>query len=197
MFSSRNFLIRGATKSLVNQVCLRSLCTFGPPVIRMGDCLPHCDLYEDFPNNTIQMHEFAKGKNLVIFGVNGAFAPTCTKTHLAAFLKVAPTMKKDGIHEIICLSVNDAYVMGAWAKACKTKGKIRMFADPTGTFTYYMGLGMNMATLGGYRAMRFTMVVVDNCVKEIHVERDGVSFSCTLPDYLCYKKYLKTEGMKS
>ena len=196
MFPFRNINCK-VRKSVLKQICRCTAKTCKPETIRVENCLPLCEVYEDYPNNTIQIAEFVKGKNVVMFGVNGAFAPGCTKTHLKSDLEAASTMKKNGVDEIICISVNDAYAMGAWAKNQKTKEKIRMFADPTGYFTYSLGLGMNLKLLGGYRAKRFSMMIVNCIVKEMHVEEDGVSFACTLADNLFYQSHIKPKGLKS
>lgn len=194
MFPSRKFMIGEAVRSLVKQMHVRSVSSEVPAVIRVGETLPHGELYEDFPTNVIQMPDFARGKNIVMFGVSGAFSPGCSKTHLKGYLKAATTMKNNGVDEIICVSVNDAYVMGAWAAQHNTKSKIRMFADPTGCFIYSLGLGMNLTQLGGFRAMRFSMVIINAIVREIHVEPDGIGLCCALADALNYKIHLRSKS---
>ncbi|KAJ8730006.1 hypothetical protein PYW07_017044 [Mythimna separata] len=189
-------MFRQGTGSLIKQVRRFSAQNPppGPQLIRVGDYLPKCDLYEDFPSNSVHMPDFVKGKNVIMFGVPGAFSPGCSKTHVPEYVRASNQMKKNGIDEIICVSVNDPYVMGAWADHQKTRKKIRMLADPSGKFIYSLGLGMHIPSFGGFRARRFAMVVVDSMVKELHIEPDGVGLCCTLAHVLSYKKYIENKN---
>ncbi|KAJ8728237.1 hypothetical protein PYW08_016622 [Mythimna loreyi] len=193
MYFFRKYVVREAKRPLIKKV--RGFCyDTQPAAIRLGESLPQCELYEDFPTNTIHMPDFVMGKNVILFGVPGAFCPGCSKTHVPEYVQAAETMKKKGIDEIVCVSVNDPYVMGAWAQSQNTKRKIRMLADPGGAFIYALGLGMNLPSLGGFRSRRFSMVLVNNVVQELHVEPDSVGLSCSLAHVLGYKNYIRSKS---
>lgn len=111
------------------------------------------------------------GKKVVLFAVPGAFTPTCSAKHLPGFLEKADDLKKKGVDEIVCLSVNDAFVMGAWGENQKASGKVRMLADGNGDFTKAVGLTLDGSGFGmGLRSQRYAMVVQDGVVKELLVE---------------------------
>ncbi|MBK7972852.1 MAG: peroxiredoxin [Deltaproteobacteria bacterium] len=111
------------------------------------------------------------GKKVVLFAVPGAFTPTCSAKHLPGFLEKADDLKKKGVDEIVCLSVNDAFVMGAWGENQKASGKVRMLADGNGDFTKAVGLTLDGSGFGmGLRSQRYAMIVQDGVVKELLVE---------------------------
>ncbi|XP_068632515.1 peroxiredoxin-5, mitochondrial [Battus philenor] len=156
--------------------------------IKVGDSLPSVDLFEDSPANKVNICDLISGKKVVLFAVPGAFTPGCSKTHLPGYVQNADKMKSDGVGEIVCVSVNDPYVMAAWGAQHNTKGKIRMLADPSGNFIKALDLGTNLPPLGGFRSKRFSMVINDGKVEELNVEPDGTGLSCSLADKLKYKK---------
>ena len=156
--------------------------------IKVGDMLPSMDLFEDSPANKVNTCELTAGKKVVLFAVPGAFTPGCSKTHLPGYVQIADKMKSDGVSEIVCVSVNDPYVMAAWGNQHNTKGKVRMLADPNGTFIKSLDLGTNLPPLGGFRSKRFSMVINDSKVEELNVEPDGTGLSCSLADKLKIKK---------
>ncbi|KAK3245678.1 hypothetical protein CYMTET_44768 [Cymbomonas tetramitiformis] len=94
-----------------------------PPQI--GDSIPDVTLYENTPNEAISLKELCAGKKVIIFGVPGAFTPTCSKDHLPSFLAQYDAIKLKEVAEIICVSVNDPFVMAAWGESYPTTGKIR------------------------------------------------------------------------
>ncbi len=111
------------------------------------------------------------GKKVVMFALPGAFTPTCSAKHLPGFLEKADEIKKKGVDEIVCLSVNDAFVMGAWGTANNAKGKVRMLADGNADFTKAVGLVFDGSGFGmGLRSQRYAMIVQDGVVKELLVE---------------------------
>nr|CAH7757149.1 unnamed protein product [Callosobruchus chinensis] len=120
----------------------------------VGNLLPNVELYEDNPTNKINLVDLVTGKKVIIFGVPGAFSPSCSKSHLPGFVSKADEFRQKGVDEIICISVNDAFVMGAWAKAQNTTGKVRMLADPTAALAKALDLTMNVEGLGGTRSKR-------------------------------------------
>jgi peroxiredoxin len=112
------------------------------------------------------------GKKVVLFAVPGAFTPTCSQAHLPGYVALADKMKAQGVDDIICLSVNDAFVMDAWGKASNAE-HVTMLADGNGSFAKAIGLDMNTDAFGGVRAQRFSMLVEDGTVKVLHVEDAG------------------------
>lgn len=142
--------------------------------IKVGDSLPSdLKLKEmgDGGPKDVSVGEIFKGKKVVLFAVPGAFTPTCSMKHLPGFLEQASAIRAKGVDEIVCLSVNDAFVMGAWGNTNNAKGKVRMLADGNGEFTKAMGLSLDASGFGmGLRSQRYAMIVQDGKVKELLVE---------------------------
>ncbi|CAK4066319.1 unnamed protein product [Aphanomyces euteiches] len=132
----------------------------------------------------VDVQKEAAGKTIAIVGVPGAFTPTCSNNHLPAYVEHYDDFKAAGVDEIWCLSVNDAFVMGAWGKDQKTGGKVRMIADGDGAFAEATGLVLSLKGHGlGVRSQRYSMLVKDGVVKSINVEVGGqlkVSDAATL-----------------
>jgi len=151
--------------------------------IKVGDKLPDGTLTEmietETPGCTIgpnafQVSNLTKGKRIVIFGLPGAFTPTCSAKHVPSYTANYDKLKAKKVDEIWCVSVNDAFVMGAWAKDQKSQGKVRMMADGSAVFTKAMGLEMDLAARGmGMRSQRYSMLVDDGVVKSLNVETPG------------------------
>jgi glutaredoxin/glutathione-dependent peroxiredoxin len=124
------------------------------------------------PEN-LSSDELFKGKKVVLFGLPGAFTPGCSKAHLPGFVVNADKIKAKGIDTIVCMSVNDAFVMGAWGKA-QNADEVVMLADGNGEFTKALGLEMDATGYGmGMRSKRFSMIVDDGVVKHLAVEPAG------------------------
>jgi peroxiredoxin len=142
--------------------------------IKVGDSLPVDIKLKEMGEGGVKdvtVGEIFKGKKVVLFAVPGAFTPTCSMKHLPGFLEQASAIKAKGVHEIVCLSVNDAFVMGAWGKANSVAGKIRMLADGNGDFSKAIGLALDASGFGmGTRSQRYAMIVQDGTVKELFVE---------------------------
>ncbi len=119
------------------------------------------------------------GRKVVLFGVPGAFTPTCSKNHLPGFLANIDTIKAKGVDTIACVAVNDIHVVNAWAKHAGVDGKIVMLADGNGDFTRAVGLNINLQAAGmGERSMRYSMIVDNGVVKKLNVEdKSGVNVS--------------------
>jgi len=116
--------------------------------------------------------EFFKGKKVVLFGVPGAFTPTCSNQHLPGFIEKADAIRAKGVDDIICMSVNDAFVMGAWGKDRGAGDKVRMIADGNGDLAKALGLDFDGSGIGfGIRAQRFALIAVDGVVKKLAVEK--------------------------
>ncbi len=142
--------------------------------IKAGDMLPlDLKLKEmgDGGPKDVTVGEIFKGKKVVVFAVPGAFTPTCSMKHLPGFVEQADAIKAKGVNDIVCLSVNDAFVMGAWGKDQKAGGKVRMLADGNGEFTKAVGLSLDASGFGmGARSQRYAMIVNDGKVQELLVE---------------------------
>ncbi|XP_057326010.1 peroxiredoxin-5, mitochondrial [Microplitis mediator] len=153
-------------------------------VISVGDKIPSVDLYEDAPSNKVNAAELSSGKKVIIFGVPGAFTPGCSKTHLPGYIAKAGELKSKGIDEIVCVSVNDPFVMSAWGKDQGAEGKVRMLADTNAEFTKAIDVAMDLAVLGGTRSKRYSLVVDNGIVKEVNIEPDNTGLSCSLADHI-------------
>jgi len=142
--------------------------------INVGDTLPmDLKLKElgDAGPKDVTVGEIFKGKRVVVFAVPGAFTPTCSMKHLPGFLEQSRAIRGKGVDEIVCLSVNDAFVMGAWGKANDATWKVRMLADGNGEFTRAVGLALDASGFGmGSRSQRYAMVVKDGKVEHLAVE---------------------------
>jgi peroxiredoxin len=141
--------------------------------IKVGDTLPDVKLKElgEGGPKDVSLGELTKGKRVVFFAVPGAFTPTCSMKHLPGFVEQAEAIRKKGVDEIACVSVNDAFVMGAWGKASGAGGKVRMLADGNGEFTKAVGLALDASGFGmGQRSQRYAMIVKDGKVVELLVE---------------------------
>ncbi len=144
--------------------------------IKPGDKIPSTKLYEMGADGSepISSDELFAGKKVAMFGLPGAFTPTCSAQHLPGYVQNADAIRGRGIDEIVCFSVNDAFVMGAWAKDQGTAGKVRMIGDGSADFTKAAGLELDRSSAGmGLRCQRFLMVVNDGIVESIDVEAPG------------------------
>ena len=162
-------------------------------MIKVGDTLPGVTLSEysevegngcSLGPNPVDVQKAAAGKTLVIFAVPGAFTPTCSAKHVPSYLENADALKAAGVDEIWCLSVNDPFVMGAWARDQKSVGTIRMLADGDAAFAKATGLTLDLNGKGlGLRSNRYSMLVKDGKVVTLNVEAPGkfeVSDAATL-----------------
>jgi 2-Cys peroxiredoxin 5 len=131
----------------------------------------------------VDFSQLCAGKKVVVFGVPGAFTPGCSKTHLPGYVSAAGAIKAKGVAEIVCLSVNDPFVMAAWGSAQGADGKVRMLADTNGELTAALGLGIDLSkALGSVRTKRFSAVIDDGVVTALNVEPDGTGLTCSLAD---------------
>jgi glutaredoxin/glutathione-dependent peroxiredoxin len=151
--------------------------------IKVGDRLPEGTLTEFYEQeapgcsvgpNSFKVADLVKGKKVVIFGLPGAFTPTCSAKHVPSYVAAHDRLQAKGVDEIWCLSVNDAFVMGAWGRDQKAGGKVRMMADGSGTYTKALGLELDLIARGmGVRSQRYSMLVDNGVVKALHVEQPG------------------------
>ena len=141
--------------------------------IKVGDKIPSVGLATMGPEGPkpVTTDEFFKGKKVVIFGLPGAFTPTCSKTHLPGFINNAEALKKKGVDAVACISVNDPFVMDAWGKSLHADGKVTMLADGSAAFAKATGLELDLTARGmGMRSQRYSMVVDNGVVKKIDIE---------------------------
>ena len=152
-------------------------------MIKVGDTLPNGSLSEfiavetagcTIGPNTFSVSDMVKGKKIAVFGLPGAFTPTCSAKHVPSYITNYDALKAKGVDEIWCVSVNDAFVMGAWAKDQHAEGKVRMLADGSAAWTKALGLEFDLTAKGmGLRMQRFSMLVVDGVVKTLNLEGPG------------------------
>ncbi len=152
-------------------------------MIQVGQRLPEGTLTEyvevegngcSIGPNAFQVADLVKGKKIVIFGLPGAFTPTCSAKHLPGYIQEIDAFRAKGVDEVWCFAVNDAFVMHAWGEQQGAGGKVRMMADGSATYTKALGLELDLVARGmGVRCQRFAMVVDDGVVKTLNVEAPG------------------------
>ena len=170
-------------------------------MIKIGDTLPATTLMEyvevegngcSLGPNAVNVAQATAGKTIAVFAVPGAFTPTCSAQHVPGFVEKAAEFKAAGVDEIWCLAVNDAFVMGAWAREQKTAGKVRMLADGDAAFAKATGLTLDLNGKGlGLRSNRYSMLVKDGKVVQLNNEAPGkfdVSDAATLLAQIIIKK---------
>jgi peroxiredoxin len=151
--------------------------------ISIGDRLPEATLTEFIESetegcalgpNSFKVSDLVKGKKIVIFGLPGAFTPTCSAKHVPGYIEHADALKAKGVDEIWCVAVNDAFVMGAWGREQKSTGVVRMMGDGSASFTKAVGLELDLTERGmGIRSRRYSMLVDDGVVKQLNLEEAG------------------------
>jgi len=154
--------------------------------VKVGDKVPSATLMEmqEGGPKPVKTDDLFAGKKVVLFALPGAFTPTCSAKHVPGFVQNAQALKAKGIDEIACVSVNDAFVMGAWGKDQKSDGKVRMLADGNGDFTRAMGLELDGSRFGmGKRSQRYAMIVDNGVIKELNVEEAG-AFSVSSAEHV-------------
>lgn len=144
--------------------------------IAVGDKVPSVDLYrmgEKGPETVAATELFAHRKT-VLFAVPGAFTPTCSQAHLPGYVVKADEFRSKGVDQIVCLSVNDAFVMDAWGGQQNAEERVMMVADPNAEFTAAVGLELDLVKRGlGRRSQRYAMLIEDNIVTRLAVEDAG------------------------
>ena len=141
--------------------------------IAVGDAIPEVTVHVmgDSGPETKSSKDLLAGRKVVLFALPGAFTPTCSAKHLPGFIDAAPQFFQKGVNEIICLSVNDAWVMDAWGKAQGAGGKVTMVADGNGDLSRALGFVADMSGSGfGERSIRYAMVAEDGVVTHLNVE---------------------------
>ncbi len=152
-------------------------------MLKVGDHLPAASLQEfievegngcSLGPNSFDVAQLTAGKTIAVFALPGAFTPTCSAKHVPGYVAQAEAFKAAGVDEIWCVSVNDAFVMGAWGREQQTAGKVRMMADGSAAFAQATGLTLDLTARGmGLRSNRYSMLVKDGVVKSLNVEGPG------------------------
>jgi len=152
-------------------------------MLKVGDKLPAGSLQEfievegngcSIGPNSFDIEKATAGKKIAIFALPGAYTPTCSAKHVPGYAAKADELKAAGVDEIWCVSVNDAFVMGAWGRDQKTGGKVRMMADGSAAFAQATGLTLDLTARGmGLRSNRYSMLVDNGVVKTLNVEAPG------------------------
>ena len=150
-----------------------------PPMITIGTRLPEASLSETtefgeacpLSPKPVSVTEATKGKRIAIFGLPGAYTPTCSAQHVPGYLKNLEALKAKGVDEVWCIAVNDGFVMAAWGRDEKAIGKIRFLGDGSADFAKKLGLELDLTAAGmGMRMKRFSMFVDDGVVKQLNIE---------------------------
>lgn len=145
-------------------------------MIQVGDHIPDTtvmQMTENGPSPIVASEVIGAGR-VVLFATPGAFTPTCSAQHLPGFLEKYEELKAKGVDQLVCMAVNDVFVVDAWSKASQTAGKVTMIADGNGDFARAMGLEMDIRAFGmGDRCQRFAMIIQDGIVEDIMVEAPG------------------------
>jgi glutaredoxin/glutathione-dependent peroxiredoxin len=152
-------------------------------MLKIGEKLPTSSLMEfvevegngcSIGPNAFDVQKATAGKTVAVFALPGAYTPTCSAQHVPGYVQQADALRAAGVDEIWCVSVNDAFVMGAWGRDQKTAGKVRMMGDGSADFTKAAGLVLDLTARGmGVRSQRYSMLVVDGVVKSLNIEGPG------------------------
>ena len=152
-------------------------------MIKVGDTLPASTLMEysevegegcSIGPNAVDVSKATAGKTIALFALPGAYTPTCSAKHVPGYVEHFAEFKAAGVDEIWCVSVNDAFVMGAWARDQKTGAKVRMLADGSAAFTQATGLTLDLTSRGmGLRSNRYSMLVKNGKVASLNIEGPG------------------------
>ncbi len=154
--------------------------------IKIGDKVPSAVLMQmkGGAPQPVKTDDLFAGKKVAVFALPGAFTPTCSAKHLPGFVQHADDIKKKGVDVIVCISVNDVFVMGAWGDQQKVEGKVLMLADGNGEFTRALGLEFDASKFGmGRRSQRYSMLVDNGVVKLLNIEEAG-AFAVSSADHL-------------
>ncbi|SOE51366.1 peroxiredoxin [Orrella dioscoreae] len=151
--------------------------------VKAGDRVPEGTLTEFIETetegctlgpNAFKVSDLTRGKKIALFAVPGAFTPTCSAKHLPGFVQKADALRQAGVDEIWCVSVNDAFVMGAWGREQGVAGKVRMLADGSADWTRAMGQELDLTARGmGVRSQRYSALIEDGVIKALNVEQAG------------------------
>lgn len=142
--------------------------------IAPGDPVPPATLKQMTPDGIkdVEMKTLLAGKKVILFGLPGAYTPVCSTAHLPGYISEAEKLKNEGVAEIICIAVNDPFVLSAWGKEHGAEGKVTMLSDADASLTRSLGLSLDLAAFGlGERSQRYSMIVQDGIVTQVNVEK--------------------------
>ncbi|AOY92674.1 peroxiredoxin [Cupriavidus sp. USMAA2-4] len=152
-------------------------------MIAIGDRVPDATLTEfldaeregcSLGPNAFAVSDLVRGRKILVFGLPGAFTPTCSAKHVPGYVAQAEALRAAGVDEVWCVSVNDAFVMGAWGREQQVGGKVRMMGDGSAHWTRALGLDQDLDARGmGVRSKRYAMLIDDGVVKVLQVEAPG------------------------
>lgn len=151
-------------------------------MIKIGDRIPEATLYESrefgeacpLPPTAVSVTEETKGKRIAVFGLPGAYTPTCSAEQVPGYVEKHAELTAKGVNQIWCISVNDGFVMAAWGKDLGVADKVRMLGDGSADFAKKLGLELDLTAKGmGMRMQRFSMIVDDGVVTQLNVEAPG------------------------
>jgi len=155
--------------------------------IKAGAAIPSVALTENTPGTSVDLAELCKGKRVVVFGVPGAFTPGCSKTHLPGYVAQSAAIRAKGVDEIICVAVDNAFVMAQWGEAHGAGGKVRMLSDNKGELAKALGVAIDLPALRqGVTNKRFSLIAKDGVVTHVNVEppEAATGMTCSLADPL-------------
>ncbi|CAF0845371.1 unnamed protein product [Brachionus calyciflorus] len=138
-----------------------------------GQTLPDIEVYEGSPDRKIKMHQIFSGRKGVLLGFEGAFTPVCSTNHITGFMQNFDQLKSKGYDVVAGVTVNDAFVVDAWTKECNCQGKVRLLADPDAWFVKAIKMEKQVPELGGIRSKRFTMLIDNNVIKKVFMQKNG------------------------
>nr|AGN92481.1 peroxiredoxin 2B [Nicotiana benthamiana] len=145
--------------------------------IAVGDIIPDGTVSyfdEQDQMQSVSVHSLAQGKKVILFAVPGAFTPTCSTKHVPGFIEKADELKSKGVDEILCISVNDPFVMKAWKKTYPDNKHVKFLTDGAGKYTHALGLELDLSEKGlGVRSRRYALLVEDLKVKAANIESGG------------------------
>ena len=143
-------------------------------MIEPGALVPNATLKQMTADGirSVELSGMLAGKNVILFGLPGAYTPVCSTSHLPGYVAEAERLKAEGTSDIACIAVNDPFVMSAWGEQHGVEGKVLMLSDPDAAFTRSIGLSIDLSEFGlGERSQRYSMVVENGIVKTINVEK--------------------------
>jgi len=145
-------------------------------MIKVGDSIPDVTLKQmsDAGPKDVNLSDYCAGRKIVLFGVPGAFTPTCSETHVPGFVQAAGNLSEKGIDAVACVSVADFFVMNAWGKSMNVESSVDLLADGNAEFTHAAGLDLDLSAFGlGTRSHRFAMVIENGVVASLAVEENS------------------------
>ena len=155
--------------------------------LKAGAPVPSVALGEGTPATTVNLAELSKGKRIVVFGVPGAFTPGCSKTHLPGYVAQSAAIRAKGVDEIVCVAVDNAFVMASWGEAHGAAGKVRMLSDNKGELAKALGVAIDLPVLRqGVTNKRFSLIAKDGVITHMNVEppEAATGMTCSLADPL-------------